>query len=568
MLALTLASLDQNIVATALPRIVGDLGGLAHLSWVVTAFMVTSTISTPLYGKLSDIYGRKRLYYVSIIIFLIGSVLCGMAETMFQLILFRALQGLGAGGLITLAQTTVGDLIVPRERGKYQGLFGAVFASCSVAGPLLGGFITDTLSWRWIFYVNLPVGAAALALIAIGLKHKCNHVQHRIDYTGAALLTCATVSLLLLLSWGGSMFPWLSGVIIGLAVAAVIFFTFLIRQEQHAPEPILPLRLFHNPVFLVSVTVIGLNAMALFGSLVFLPLFFQLVLGASPSKAGLMLAPMMGGVIVASVTGGRLISAFGRYKIFPVIGLASSTCSFLTLAWAARDDGPLWAVETALVFLGAGLGLVMPNLTVAIQNAVERTEMGSATSLSAFLRSLGGALGVAVAGTVLAVRLRHFLPAAWVQAEGGTRSVLELGVQQIAQLSADQRHTLMEAYRHSIATTFLTGAGIAALAFTIVLFLPSSPSAAPLPTPPRIPSPPKPSADTLTGRDGSPCRPQFPSPTLRASEPPCKTLPSSAFASFAPSRESLPFPSSAVAAVASLRETLFPIEKSPFCSML
>src|SRR5580658_438422 len=210
MLALALASLDQNIVSTALPRIVSDLGGLAHLSWVVTAFMVTSTISTPLYGKLSDMYGRKRLFFTAIIIFLIGSILCGMAQTMFQLIVFRAVQGLGAGGLITLAQTTVGDLIAPRERGRYQGLFGAVFAACSVAGPLLGGVITDALSWRWIFYVNLPVGAAALALIAVGLHRHGQAVRHDIDYTGAAWLTCGTVSLLLFLSWGGSVYPWLS----------------------------------------------------------------------------------------------------------------------------------------------------------------------------------------------------------------------------------------------------------------------------------------------------------------------------------------------------------------------
>src|SRR5277367_1679150 len=360
MLALTLASLDQNIVSTALPRIVSDLGGLAHLSWVVTAFMVTSTVTMPLYGKLSDIYGRKPLFFTAIIIFLICSILCGIAQTMFQLILFRALQGLGAGGLVTLAQTTVGDLIVPRERGKYQGLFGAVFATCSVAGPLLGGIITDALSWRWIFYVNLPVGAAALFLIAIGLRHHCNVVKHRIDYTGAAFLTCATVCLLLFLSWGGSVYPWASPVIVGLAAIASLFYGLLIRQERRAHEPILPPHLFRNRVFVVAVSVIGLNAMALFGSLVFLPLFFQVVLGASPSKAGLMMAPMMGGVIIASVTGGRLVSHFGRYKIFPVIGLIVGTCSFLTLAWCAFTVKPTWLVETALVTLGCGLGLVMP----------------------------------------------------------------------------------------------------------------------------------------------------------------------------------------------------------------
>jgi EmrB/QacA subfamily drug resistance transporter len=476
MLALTLASLDQNIVSTALPRIVSDLGGLSHLSWVVTAFMVTSTISTPLYGKLSDMYGRKPLFFTAISIFLVGSVVCGIAQTMFQLIVFRALQGLGAGGLITLAQTTVGDLIVPRERGKYQGLFGGVFATCSVAGPLLGGFITDYLSWRWIFYVNLPVGALALFLIAIGLKTKRHDVVHRIDYAGAAYLTSGTVALLLFLSWGGSAYPWQSPVILTLVGVAGIFYTLLVFREKKAEEPILPLKLFENPVFAVAVTVIGLNAMALFGSLVFLPLFFQLVLGASPSKAGLMMAPMMGGVIVASVTGGRLVSRFGRYKIFPVIGLAMGTCSFLVLAYSAFEGSTKGLVEGALVGLGCGLGLVMPNLTVAIQNSVERENLGVATSVSGFIRSLGGALGVALAGAVVTIRLKQLVPAAWLK-EGSTPggNLLEMGVQQISKLPAEQHAVLLNAYRHAVATTFLTGAGAAALAFAVVLFLPERP---------------------------------------------------------------------------------------------
>ena len=475
MLALTLASLDQNIVNTALPRIVSDLGGLAHLSWVVTAFMVTSTATTPLYGKLSDMYGRKALFYVAIVIFLIGSVLCGAAQTMFQLILFRAVQGLGAGGLMTLAQTTVGDLIEPRERGRYQGLFGAVFAACSVAGPLLGGIITDALSWRWIFYVNLPVGAAALALIAIGLRHPCRVVQHTVDYAGAVWLTAGTVSLLLLLSWGGGVFPWLSPAVAGLAATAALFYGLLIWQENRAPEPILPLGLFRNPVFRVGVSVIGLNAMALFGSLVFLPLFFQLVLGASPTHAGLMMAPMMGGVIVASVTGGRLVARTGRYKPFPIAGLVAATCAFLTLAWAATSGAGLPVIETALVALGAGLGFVMPNLTVAIQNSVERTELGVATSVSAFVRSMGGALGVAIAGAAVAIRLRLLLPPSWTTLNASGTSPLEMGFQQMSGLPAAQRAVLIHAYRHAIATTFFTGAAIAAAAFCIVLFLPERP---------------------------------------------------------------------------------------------
>jgi len=475
MLALALASLDQNIVSTALPRIVSDLGGLSHLSWVVTAFMVTSTTSTPLYGKLSDMYGRRTLFFVAISIFLVGSTLCGLAQTMFQLISFRALQGLGAGGLMTLAQTTVGDLIEPRERGKYQGIFGAVFAVCSVAGPLLGGVITDRLSWRWIFYVNLPVGAAALALIAFALRKHVRKVTHRIDYTGAGLLTCGTVCLLLLLSWGGSAYPWLSSKMIMLGTAVAIFYVLFYFQEKRAVEPILPLLLFRNSVFVIAVSVIGLNAMALFGSLVFLPLFFQLVLGASPSHAGLMMAPMMGGVIVAAVAGGRLVSWTGRYKIFPVIGLIVGCCSFLTLAWAATVGARLVVIETALVSLGCGLGLVMPNLTVAIQNAVERKDLGVATSSSAFIRSLGGALGVTVAGAVVSLRLHHLLPASWSQPGPGGHSLMEMGMQEISQFSPEQRHTLMEAYRHAIATTFLTGASVAALAFFIVLFLPERP---------------------------------------------------------------------------------------------
>ncbi|MCE0496982.1 MAG: MFS transporter [Methylacidiphilales bacterium] len=475
MLALALASLDQNIVSTALPRIVSDLGGLAHLSWVVTAFMVASTSTAPLYGKLSDMYGRKPLFFTAIIIFLIGSILCGAAQTMLQLILFRAVQGLGAGGLITLAQTTVSDLIAPRERGRYQGLFGAVFAACSVAGPLLGGFITDALSWRWIFYVNLPVGAAALALIAIGLRRHCQTVTHRIDYAGAVLLTCGTVCLLLFLSWGGAVYPWLSPVMLALAFAAPLFYGLLVREERRAAEPILPPRLFRNPVFVVATSVIGLNAMALFGSLVFLPLFFQLVLGASPSHAGLMMAPMMGGVIVAAVIGGRLVSATGRYKIFPVVGLVTGFCAFSTLAWAAMAGSGLAVIEPALILLGCGFGLVMPNLTVALQNSVSRGDMGVATSVTAFIRSLGGALGVAVAGAVVAFRMRRLLPPEWTVPGAARPSLLEMGVQQIGRIPLDQRTVLLSAYRHAIATTFMTGAGVAALAFAVVLFLPERP---------------------------------------------------------------------------------------------
>ena len=486
MMAMMLAALDQNIVSTALPRIVSDLGGLAHLSWVVTAFMVASTASTPLYGKLSDTHGRKPMFFVAIGIFLVGSILCGAAQSMIQLICFRALQGLGAGGLLTLSQTTIGDLVSPRDRGRYQGLFGGVFAACSVAGPLLGGIITDLLSWRWIFYVNLPVGAAALFLISIGLRRRHRSEVHRIDYTGAALLTGGTVCLLLILSWGGVTYSWLSTVIIGLACSTLVLFTGLFIQERRAPEPILPLRLFHDRVFSVGVSVVGLTAMALFGSLVFLPLFFQLVLHDSPSRAGLMMAPMMGGVIIASVAGGRLISKTGRYKIFPVLGLFVAMGSFALLAWACHHATRPAAFETALVLVGVGFGFVMPSLTMAIQNALPRADLGLGTSVSAFVRSLGGALGVSVSGAVVAFQLRSFLGA--LPANGQPTPSLDGGLRAIALLPPGQRHLLEEAYRHAIGMTFAAGSVMAGLGFFVVLFLPELPLRSALPTDAKAPA--------------------------------------------------------------------------------
>jgi EmrB/QacA subfamily drug resistance transporter len=466
MLALTLAALDQNIVATALPRIVSDLGGLAHLSWVVTAFLVASTTSTPLYGKFSDIYGRKLAFMVSIIIFLLGSVLCGLAQGMTQLIMFRAIQGLGAGGLITLSQTTIGDLVSPRDRGRYQGLFASVFAGCSVAGPLLGGIITDTLSWRWIFYVNLPVGAVALLLIAVGLR-KHRHVEtHRIDYAGALLLIATTCCLLLVLSWGGVVYPWSSTPILIIGTAVALLGAALALVEARAMEPVLPLHLFTNRVFVLGVMVISLSAMALFAAVVFLPLFFQLVLGASPADAGLMISPMMGGVICASFLGGRLVSKTGRYKRFPVAGLAAATLAYLAMSWAAAHATATIWIEAVLVVMGFGIGFVMPNLTTAIQNAVERRDLGAATSTSAFLRSLGGALGVALSGAILATRLR------------GAVSIASAGkedLDHIARLSPVQHAAVVDVYAHALSATFLAGAAIAGCAFLLVLFLPEHP---------------------------------------------------------------------------------------------
>ncbi|HVP60514.1 MAG TPA: MDR family MFS transporter [Myxococcaceae bacterium] len=472
LLVLTLASLDQNIVATALPGIVSELGGLAHLSWVVTAFLVASTATTPLYGKLSDSFGRRPLFFVAVLVFLAGSALCGLAQDMGQLIAFRAVQGLGAGGLITLAQTTVGDLLAPRERGRYQGLFTAVFAACSVAGPLLGGFITDALSWRWIFYINLPVGVLALVLIAVALGHPNRVVRHRIDFAGAALMVGGTVFTILVLTLDTSREAWSRPGTWLEAAAAAVCFGLLVLCERQAAEPILPPRLFRDRVFVVGATVVGLTAVALFGAVVFLPLFFQLVLGAAASRAGLMLSPLMGGVIVASVVGGRLVTRTGRYKFLPVTGLSVACAAFLLLAWLAQSRASLLPLELSLVGLGLGLGLVMPNLTTAIQNAVAPEDLGVATSAASYFRSLGGALGVALSGAWMTARLHRLLP----PGPGGFgEGAVDRSMAAISALPEAQRALVVQAYRQAIGSTFLLGAAVAALGLFIVLAMPERP---------------------------------------------------------------------------------------------
>jgi len=475
MLALMLASLDQNIVGVALPRIVSDLGGLSHLSWVITSFMLTSTTTTPLYGKLSDMYGRKPLFIAAILIFLAGSSLCGLSVSMTQLVVFRGIQGLGAGGLITLAMTTIADLVAPRERGRYQGYFGAVFALSSIAGPLLGGFITDALSWRWIFYVNLPIGALALLFFIFGFHRPHRVVSHRIDYAGAALLTAATTALLLVLTWGGEQYAWSSPLIMGLAASVIAMISLLVYTERHSTEPVLSPKILQNRVFMIATSVMFLTFMGLFSAAIFLPLFFQLVLGFAPARAGLMLAPMTGGVVVASFLGGRLVSRSGRYKIFPVVGLAAATLAFLSVMWAALAGASIGFVEISLVVLGMGFGLVMPNLLVAIQNAVLPIELGSATAASTFFRSLGGTFGVAISGAIMTAQLQA--PHAQMSAGmgNGVRSLLEQGIQQIGQLPAVQKEMVIGAYRHAIGTTFMLGSVIIALAFILVLFLPEHP---------------------------------------------------------------------------------------------
>ena len=469
MLVLALASLDGNIVGPALPRIVSDLGGLAHLSWVVTAFAVASTATTPLYGKLSDQFGRRAAFFTSIGVFLLGSVLCGAAHSMAMLIGSRALQGMGAGGLIVLSQATIGDLVSPRERGRYQGMIAAVFALCSVAGPLLGGVITDMFSWPWIFYINLPLGLAALVILSLSLPAQTPRPAGRIDFAGFALIIGATCTGLLLLSWGGVVYPWRSAMIIGLGLATCVLLGLLWPVERAAPEPALPPRLFADRVFATGVITITLTVTALFGSLVFVPLFFQAVLGLSATEAGLRMAPLMGGLIVSSILGGRFVTRTGRYKPFPVAGLALATLAYLALAWAALHGVRANALDGLLAVLGLGMGLVMPNVTTAVQNAVARHDLGVATATLGFFRSLGGAFGVAASGMILSATLRASLP------PGGGHAATELGLTQIGALPATARAVLLGAYGHALGTTFAAAACVSALGFVVVLFMPDRP---------------------------------------------------------------------------------------------
>jgi EmrB/QacA subfamily drug resistance transporter len=403
-LVVLLASLDQTIVATALPTIVGDLGGLTHLSWVVTAYLLASTITGPLYGKFGDLYGRKSTLQVAIVIFLIGSALCGIAQNMPELIAFRALQGLGAGGLLTTTIAVVGDIIPPRDRGKYQGLFGAVFGVSTIVGPLLGGFFVDNLSWRWIFYVNLPIGAVALFVIAAVFHTRTERVEHAVDYLGAGLLAGSLTCIVLFTSLGGTTFKWRSPEIAVLIALGVIQLVLFILVEQRAAEPILPLELFRNRIFTVCAAIGFIIGLALFGSVTYLPLFLQIVKGRSPTSSGLQLTPMMAGLLVTSIVSGRLISRFGRYKPFPVAGTAVATIGMVLLSRLDLSSTTAYT-SLAMVVLGLGLGAVMQVLVLAVQNAVDYRNMGVATAGSLLFRQIGGSIGIAVFGAIFSNRL-------------------------------------------------------------------------------------------------------------------------------------------------------------------
>ncbi|WP_328533049.1 MFS transporter [Micromonospora zamorensis] len=486
MTGMLLAALDQTIVGTALPTIVGELGGINHYSWVVTAYLLASTASTPLYGKMADLYGRRPVFLFSIGTFLVGSLLAGLSQNMTQLIVTRGIQGLGAGGLLTLAFTIISDVVSPRERGRYQGLFGAVFGISSVAGPLVGGYFAET-DWRWIFYINVP-----LAILAIVV---CYHVMrlipferrdHSIDWLGAGLLVAGVSSLLLALSWGGNEYAWDSGVIIGLFVVGAVLGVLFVLQEARVAEPILPLRLFRSATFALANSALLIIGLVMFGSIIFIPLYLQIVKGASPTRSGLLMLPMMAGIIITSILTGRAMTRIGRYKWFPVAGSVTLLVGMF-LFTQLEVATSLWVAFGFMVVIGVGLGLCMQSLILAVQNAVSVRDLGAGTSSATFFRSLGGSFGVAILGTVLSSRLASGLsdrlPGAIAQlppqeqaavaASGGTNISINDPATILA-LPGPVRAAIQGAFVDALDMVFLTAGLIAIVAVVVTLTLPNT----------------------------------------------------------------------------------------------
>jgi EmrB/QacA subfamily drug resistance transporter len=467
MLVLLLASLDQTIVSTALPTIVGDLGGISHLSWVVTAYLLSATIAGPMYGKLGDLYGRKLVLQVAIVLFLIGSALCGLSQNMAELIGFRTLQGLGAGGLIVVTFAVIGDVIPPRERGKYQGYFGAVFGFSTVVGPLLGGFFVDNLSWRWIFYVNLPIGAVALTVIAFAFHANVDRRRHAMDYLGALLLAGTLASVVLFTSLGGTTWAWSSPQIITLIVLSIVFLPAFLWVESRADEPILPLSLFRNHTFAVTSAVGFIVGFALFGAITYLPLYLQVAKGASPTKSGLQLTPLMAGVLITSIVSGQVISRVGRYRVFPIVGTALMAVAMFLLSQIEAGT-PTWVAALDATVLGLGLGMVMQVLILAVQNSVPHSVLGVATSGSTMFRQIGGSIGVALFGTIFASQLHSELAA---RLPAGTTIPNTINPAGIKNLPPAQHQAFADAVATALHPVFLVAGGISIVAFLLTWLL-------------------------------------------------------------------------------------------------
>ncbi|WP_329563786.1 MFS transporter [Kitasatospora sp. NBC_01266] len=477
LLALLLAALDQTIVSTALPTIVSDLGGLEHLSWVVTAYLLASTAATPLWGKLGDMYGRKRFFQASIVIFLIGSALCGLAQNMGELIAFRALQGLGGGGLIVLTQAIVGDLVPPRDRGKYQGLFGAVFGATSVLGPLLGGFFVDQLSWRWVFYINLPIGVVALIVIAVVLHSVEVKRQHRIDYLGIVLIASVAICLVLMTSLGGVTYPWGSWQVIGLGVLGVVLLIAFVQVERSAEEAVLPPRLFASRTFSLVAVISFVVGFAMFGALTYLPTFLQVVQGISPTLSGVHMLPMVLGMLVTSIGSGQIVARTGHYRIFPIAGTAVVTVGLILLSRLTESTSTTVMSLYFLVF-GLGLGLVLQVLVLIVQNSVGYQDLGVATAAATFFRSIGASFGVSIFGTIFTTQLTHKLNDALRGVHlpaGFAPSSITADPHVIKSLPPVVQHNVLHAYASSIAEVFLYAAPVAFVAFLFSLFIREQP---------------------------------------------------------------------------------------------
>ncbi len=472
MTAMLLAALDQTIVATALPTIVGELGGLEQLSWVVTAYLLTSTVSVPLYGKVSDLVGRKRLFQVAIVVFVIGSLASGAAQTMGQLIASRAVQGAGAGGLLAMTQTIVGDIVSPRQRGRYMGYIGAVFGVASIAGPLLGGYFVDNLTWRWAFYINVPLGVVAMFVTNRNLKLHFVRRRRPIDFLGAALLAAGMTALLLVTVLGGETYPWASPVIAGLALATAAALAAFVLVERRVPEPILPPELFSNPIFTVAVLLSFIVGVAMFGAIIYLPLFLQVVVGVSATSSGLLLLPLIGGLLLASIVSGRLITRWGRYRVFPIVGTALIAAGLGLLSTMGTDTTQVEA-SVFMGVVGLGIGNVMQVLVLAVQNAVPVRYLGTATSAAQFFRSIGGTVGVAVFGALVTARVTASLAAnPQLQLPPGAdpqRLLAQPAV--IAQLPAAAQAVLRGSLADAITTVFGWAVPVALVAFGLAWLL-------------------------------------------------------------------------------------------------
>lgn len=474
MAGLFLSALDQTIVATALPTIVGELGGLDYYSWVVTAYLLSATVCTPLYGKVSDMYGRRAVLQSAVVVFLVGSLLAGVAQTMPQLVAFRGIQGMGAAGLMTMTFAVIGDIVSPRQRGRYIGLLAGVWAFASVIGPLIGGFLVDRASWRWVFLINLPVGLVALVVISSVLHLPTIRRSHRIDVEGTLLLIVSVTCLLLALMWGGVDYPWSSPTIVGLILSGVVALVAFVVWETRAAEPILPMRLFGNSIFSLSSAMGFVIGAALFGAVIFLPLFLQIAAGLSATNSGLLLLPLTAGIVLGSVGSGRIISHTGRYRVWPIGGLAMATVGMALLS-VMRGDTPLVLSSLYMVVLGLGVGSVMQVTLLVVQNSVDHRELGVATSSVQFFRQMGGSFGVAAFGAILNARLAADLPTrippAALAEVGGDVNALLNSPAAIRALPPEVAAGIATSVELAVRTVFLWSVPLMFIGFVLALFL-------------------------------------------------------------------------------------------------